>query len=215
MLQIGTGKLVLRDFSNAAVFHGAAQHLSQHCTDLGFTLAAVALNDHHPLSLIGGNQAVADKLLQGGDVLWVKQTIQKGKPQHRLRLIRAIEKREPVSHNVRLALYKGTVQHERPVCQMNPVLFRREVLHMSHQLHNFNDVADFAGNVVHGTVFQFLKDFPTKRQLICNPAVGCKKSSVYKDNLMFTQKIFAKQSFIDTLAVKPNRHIHIRQFPVL
>ncbi len=215
MLQIGTGKSVLRDFTNASVLHGTAQHLPQHRTDLGFTLAAIALNDHHPLSFIGGNQAIADKFLQGRDVLRVKQTIQKGKPQHRFRSIRAIENREPVSHNIRLPLCKSAVQHERTVCQMNPVLLRREVLHMSRQLHNLNDVADFAGNVVHGTIFQFFKDFATKRQVVRHSTIRCEKSSVCKDNLTGSQKIFTKQSFIDTLAVKPHRHIHLKQFPVL
>ena len=98
---------------------------------------------------------------------------------------------------------------------MNPVLLRREVLHMSRQLHNLNDVADFAGNVVHGTIFQFFKDFATKRQVVRHSTIRCEKSSVCKDNLTGSQKIFTKQSFIDTLAVKPHRHIHLKQFPVL
>lgn len=116
---------------------------------------------------------------------------------------------------IRLPLCKSAVQHERTVCQMNPVLLRREVLHMSRQLHNLNDVADFAGNVVHGTIFQFFKDFATKRQVVRHSTIRCEKSSVCKDNLTGSQKIFTKQSFIDTLAVKPHRHIHLKQFPVL
>ena len=43
----------------------------QHRTDLGFALAAVALNHHHALTLVGGNQAVTDELLQGRDILRV------------------------------------------------------------------------------------------------------------------------------------------------
>ena len=37
-----------------------------------FSLAAVALDDHHALPLVAGNQAVADELLHGGDVLRVE-----------------------------------------------------------------------------------------------------------------------------------------------
>ena len=69
VFQIGTGEAVLGNLTDAAVFHIRAKDSRKHSPDLGFALAAVALNDHHTLSLIGWNQAVADELLQGGDVL--------------------------------------------------------------------------------------------------------------------------------------------------
>ena len=68
MLQIGTGKAVFRNLADAAVLHVCATDSRTHRTDLGFTLATVALNHHHALSFVGGNQAVADKLLQSGNL---------------------------------------------------------------------------------------------------------------------------------------------------
>ena len=52
-----------------AILHVAAEQPGQHHTDLRFSLAAVALDDHHALALIAGNQAVADELLNCGNVL--------------------------------------------------------------------------------------------------------------------------------------------------
>ena len=89
--------------------------------NLGFTLAAVALNDHHPLSFVGGNQAIADELLQGRDVLRVKQTVQKFQPDSRCRSVFPVSNREPVSHNVRLTLSKSAVQQKRSVYKVNPL----------------------------------------------------------------------------------------------
>ena len=57
------GKPVVGDFCDAAVLHIAAKQPRQHRTDLRFSFAAVTLNHHHALSLVAGNQAIANKLL--------------------------------------------------------------------------------------------------------------------------------------------------------
>ncbi len=72
VFQIGTGKTVFRNLPDAAVFHIRAEDGGQHRTDLGFALTAVALNHHHALTFVGWNQAVANELLQGGDVLCIE-----------------------------------------------------------------------------------------------------------------------------------------------
>ena len=77
MLQIRTGKSVLRYFPDAAVLHVRTEQMTQHGANLALTLTAVTFNHHHPLPLIAGNQAVADIFLQGRDVLRVEQAIQK------------------------------------------------------------------------------------------------------------------------------------------
>ena len=73
MFQIGTGEAVFRNLADAAVFHIRAEDGRQYRTDLRFTLAAVAFNHHHALPLVGGNQAIADKLLQSWNVLGIMQ----------------------------------------------------------------------------------------------------------------------------------------------
>ena len=77
VFQISTGEAVFRNLADATVFHIRAEDGRQYRTDLRFTFAAVAFNHHHALPLVGGNQAIADKLLQSGDVLRMEQPIQK------------------------------------------------------------------------------------------------------------------------------------------
>ena len=110
MLQIGTGKAVLRDLADAAILHVAAEQPGQHHTDLRLALAAVALDDHHALALVAGDQAVPDELLHCGDVLRVEQVGQKPQPVDGLGGFRVILDKQAVAHDLRLALLKGAVQ---------------------------------------------------------------------------------------------------------
>ena len=78
VFQIGTGKSIFGDFADTAVLHAAAKQRPQHRADLRLALAAVSLNHHHVLPFVAGNQTITDELLQGGDVLRIQQSIQKG-----------------------------------------------------------------------------------------------------------------------------------------
>ena len=73
MLQIGTGKLVVLHLCDAAGLHVAAQKGLQHDAHPGLALATLANEKEHLLGLGGGDQTVAEELLQGGDVLRVQQ----------------------------------------------------------------------------------------------------------------------------------------------
>ena len=61
VFQIGTGKPILGYFPDATVFHIRSEEAAEHRADLRFPLAAATLNDHHALTLVAGNQAVAEK----------------------------------------------------------------------------------------------------------------------------------------------------------
>lgn len=78
--QIGTGKAVVLDFLDTAVAGGISHESLEHQPDAGLALAALADNEHHLLSLGAGDQAVAQILLQGGDVGIVQQLVQEGQP---------------------------------------------------------------------------------------------------------------------------------------
>ena len=73
--QIGTGKAIVLDFLDAAIAGGISHEPFQHQSDAGLALAALADNEHHLLSLGAGDQAVAQILLQGGDVGIVQQLV--------------------------------------------------------------------------------------------------------------------------------------------
>ena len=93
VFQIGTGEAIFGNLADAAVLHIRAKYIRQHRTDLGFALAAVALNNHHALPLVGWNQAIADELLQSGDVLCIEKPLQKVLPDNRRRRIGIIGNR--------------------------------------------------------------------------------------------------------------------------
>ena len=110
VFQIGTGEAVFGNLADAAVFHIRAEDGRQYRTDLRFTLATVAFNHHHALPLVGGNQAIADKLLQSWNVLDVKQPIQKVQPDHRRSSIGIVSNRQTAPHDSRSALGKCAFQ---------------------------------------------------------------------------------------------------------
>ena len=93
---------------------------------LAFT--AVAFDDHHPLTLVAGDQAVADVFLQGGDVLRIEQAVQKLQPEDGFRGVGVVGHGEPVADDFRFSLHKFSVQKKRPVGEVNPVL---SLIHIS------------------------------------------------------------------------------------
>ena len=90
---------------------------------------------------------------------------------------------------------------------MDFVCLRHEILYMSRQLHHFQNVCDFAGDVVHGAAFQFFVDLATKRQIIGHSAVRRKESTVGKDDFPAAQKFITEQRLIDICAIKPDGRV--------
>ena len=206
MFQVRTGKTVLGYFPDAAILHVGAEQSSQNSADLRLALAAAALNDHHPLSLVAGNQAVADIFLQGGDVLRVEQAIQKLQPENRLWGVGVVGHGETVADDFRLSLRKGSVQKKCAIGKMNPIRLRGKILHQRRQFHQLHNVADFAGNVADRTAFQLLKNLSPQGQFVCHTAFGREKSPVCEDDLVRLQELLTKQGFVDAFSIKPDGH---------
>ena len=74
--QIGAGKTVVLHFLDVAVAGGISHEPFQYQPDARLALAALADNEHHLLPLGAGDEAVAQILLQGGDVGIVQQLVQ-------------------------------------------------------------------------------------------------------------------------------------------
>ena len=89
--------------------------------NLAFSFSAAALDKHHPLSLVAGNQAVSDVLLQAGNILGIQQLVEKTQPDGRRRGVRGIPNGKAASHNLVLFVRKPTIQKERSVCKVNPI----------------------------------------------------------------------------------------------
>ena len=71
---------------------------------------------------------------------------------------------------------------------MDFVCLRHEILYMSRQLHHFQNVCDFAGDVGHY-------------------AVRRKESTVGKDDFPAAQKFITEQRLIDICAIKPDGRV--------
>ena len=72
MFQIGASKTVFRNLAHAAVLCVTTEKMRENRTDLRFSFAAVALDNHHTLSLVTGDETVADIFLKRGNVIFIK-----------------------------------------------------------------------------------------------------------------------------------------------
>ena len=216
VFQVGAGKTVLGNFADAAVLHVAAEQGGQHRADLALTLAAIALNDHHALSLVAGDQAVADIFLQSGNVLRVKKPIQKSQPAGRRGRIGIIGHRQAATHDIRFSLRKGAIQKQRAVCQMNAVSLRREIpLPAPASFISSTILLILRGIVRTAQHFSSSKISPRSGSSSVTRPSGVKKAPVCVDDFVSAEKIITKQGFIDTLAVKPDGLVGLTRLLVL
>ena len=184
MLKICTGKTVFGYLSNAAILGIAAKNPGEYRADLRLSFAAVALDDHHALSFIAGNQAVADVFLKSENVFRIQQCIEKAQPYLWRRRFRIVGNREAAADNLILEWIKGTVKQQRAVGQMNPVCSRREVFDKSRDFEQFNDVGDFLGDVGCCEVFKSLIDFNFERRIINHATIDGEEGSFREQQLV-------------------------------
>ena len=92
-LQVGSGKTTVLYFLDGSGIHVEPENGVHHHTDAAFALAALADQHKHFLSFGGGNQAVAQILLQGGNILRFQQFRKKTQPVFRCRSICPIRHR--------------------------------------------------------------------------------------------------------------------------
>ena len=167
------------------------------------TFTAAALDDHHALPLVAGNQAVPDELLHCGDVLRVEQVGQKLQPVDGLDGFRVILDRQAVAHDLRLALLKGTVQIQGAVCQCDAVGDRRKVLHLCRQLQHVHHIGDFLGKVRPNVFTHHLEDLTPQGHGVHHSAVRGEKCAIRVKQLVGAQKIVTEQGFVEKALLEP------------
>lgn len=126
--------------------------------DLRFAFAAIALDNHHALSFVRGQQKIADELLKHGNVLWVKQLTKKSCPLHWRWSIRRVGHRKPCTDNMPSSTVECAIQKQRAIFQMNAIFRRRKFRNIRGKFQHFDDVLDFAGNARANVGVDFLKD---------------------------------------------------------
>ena len=127
-------------------------------------------------------------------------------PEDRLRSVGVVGHGETVADDFRFSHHKISVQKKCAVGKVNPIWLRGKILHQRHQLHQFHNVADFAGNVAACTAFQLLKNLSPQGQLISHTAFWREKSPVCEDDLMRLQELLTKQGFVDAFSIEPDGH---------
>ena len=211
VFQIGAGKPILGHLSDASVLRIASKQMRKHCSNLAFSFSAAALDEHHPLSLVAGNQAVSDVLLQAGNILGMQQLVEETQPDGRRRSVRGISNGKAASHNLVLFMCKPTIQKECSVCKMNSIRLWGKLVHVRRDFKQFDDAADFLGDAGGSVVFQHRVNIGFERRVVHHTAFRRKEGIFRVDDGVCFQKMLAKQGFIDGFPVEPCRPAVKRQ----
>ena len=116
---------------------------------------------------VAGNQAVAKKFLQGGNVLGVEQFLQKPEPPHRLGRIGVICHRQTVADNLWFPLGECSIQEQRTVGKVYAIRLREKIVHLRFQLQYLQNVADLLGDVVDCAEFEAFINLTSQGQIVC------------------------------------------------
>ena len=188
VFQICTGKLILGNLADAAIFGVDTEQLFQNSADLRLALAAVAFDNHHALGFVGGQQEIADELLEHGDVLWVKQLIKKSCPLCWRWGIGIVDYRESRADNRPSSTVECAIQKQRAVFQMNAIFLRRKFQHIRGDFQYLDDVFDFVGNAGANVGVNFLKDGFFQRCAVLHSTIWREERTLTVNQLMGLQK---------------------------
>ena len=184
MLQVRPGEAVLRNLAHAAVLGVAAEYAGQHVANLAFSFAAVALDNHHALALVAGNQTIPHVFLEGGDILRVQQILQEAEPGFRLRGVGTIGHGKAAADNLPLFRAECSVQMQRAVLQVDAVILGRQLLHMGHDFEQLQDAGNLPGHAQRRVGLYLLEDRHLQGRFVHHAALGGKERAFGVAQLM-------------------------------
>ena len=88
---------------------------------------------------------------------------------------------------------------------MNPVVVKREVRRIAFHPHGVDQSGDTFCNPLREERLDAVVDLLSQLVLIRDSALGCEERAVYAFHRMVTEKLGAKQNFVQVLSVKPVR----------
>ena len=204
-LQIGTGKAVVLHLLDAAIAGGIPHEPLEHQPDAGLALAALANDEHHLLPLGAGNEAVAQILLQGGDVGIVQQLVQEGQPAVRGGGFGVVLHRQAVLAEQAALLKRAVRQMVHAVVEVDAVLLDRKRVGKGQQLDGLQNVGDLFGQAGGDIFLDVLQDALFDLAFVLHRAVQRVQRTVDAFQRPLFQKGTSKLDFIDLLAVIPVR----------
>ena len=202
VLQIGPGKGAALHLGDTAVFQIVTQHLLHHHTDAAFSLAAVAFEQHHGLPAVGGDEAVAEILLQGQNVLILQKLRQKMQPCHRLRSVGIIFDGQAVAAEL-LLIGELTVQKQRTVGNMEPIFVYRKIGYIGFQLHHFKKSRCTFGKAAVEIGTEHFVDILAYTFFVSDTAILSKETAAHPHHRVLLQKVLAEPDLIYHFTVVP------------
>ena len=203
--QISTGKTVVLDFLDAAVAGGVSHEPFQYQPDAGLALAALADNEHHLLPFGAGNEAVAQILLQGGDVGIVQQLVQKCQPAFRVGCLGVVLHRQAVLTEQAALLKRAVRQMVHAVVEVDAVLLDGKGVGKGQQFDGLQNAGDLFGQAGGDIFLDVLQDALLDLAFVLYRAVQRVQRSVDAFQRPLFQKGTAKLDFVNFLAVVPVR----------
>ena len=207
-LQVGSGETVVFYFLDGSGVHVEPENGVHHHTDAAFALAALADQHKHFLPLGGGNQAVAQILLQGGNIFRLQQFRKEAQPVFRCRSISPIGYRQTVAA-ILFFLCKPTIQKTSAVRHMDTVTLQGQRVCICRQLQRFDYLLHRLCNLGMKPGRDFLINRALQFALIGRWAIHSIKAVVDTAHGMLGQEIPAVFRFDNfPLIINPNRVIH-------
>ena len=214
MFQIGAGKAVGLHLGEIAVDHIGAENGTHHDADAGFSFAAAADDHQHFLRSRGRDQAVADELLQGEDVLHFQKLIEERDPDAGIANIRIVPDGQAVAADL-LFLRKSAVEKERAVRYVDAVCLHRQFGKIRFGAKHADEVVGLFCKSGGHPGREFVVDRFPQYGFVADPSVHREKAVVDADHRVPFQKVFAKSDFIDFAAVVPFGKFVVVQLPFL
>ena len=204
VLQVRTAEPVALDLLDAGGIHVVAQQRAHDKSDTAFALAALADEHEHLLPPGSWQQTVAEKLLQGGNVLRLQQLGQELQPLFRSGRVRVVGDRQPV---VAVALVggKAAVHEIRSVGNMDAVRLNGQRRRIRLQLDAGKQICHNFGQSGGQNSGDFLQNEIADLPLILNEAIHGEQPPAHTFHGVLLQKLLAEQHFIDVFAVVPVR----------
>ena len=202
VFEVGAAEAVVLHLLYAGHVHAVAEQRAHDEPDAALAIAALADEQQHLLPLGRGYEAVAQVLLQGGDVLRLQQLGEEAQPALRLWSVRLVAHLQPVAAPG-LVLREAAVQEIGAVGHMDAVGLDGQGRGIGHELERREQVRHCLGDAGTQTARDLLKNHPAYLALVLHRAVHREEPPAHAFHRVPPQEVGAEQHLVYLLPVVP------------